>query len=59
MKRLPSIALYGLEELDWIPVDPWSVHEFKSMVEDVARPMAEDWDPKVPTQFKSDLNPDG
>lgn len=50
MKRLPSIALYGLEELDWIPVDPWSVHEFKSMVEDVARPMAEDWDPKVDTE---------
>lgn len=50
MKRLPSIALYGFEELDWMPVEPWSVHEFKSIVGEVARPMAEDWDPKVETK---------
>jgi hypothetical protein len=50
LKRLPSIALYALEEDDAMPVLPWSVQEPESMVEEVARPIAEFCDPKVETE---------
>jgi hypothetical protein len=38
-----------LEEEDETPVEPWSVQEPTSIVEDVATPMAEFWLPNVET----------
>ena len=43
------MALYGLALVDATPVAPRSVHVPFSMVEEVARPMADVWDPKVET----------
>lgn len=44
------MALYALPDDEAIPVAPWSVQESKSMVADVASPMAESCDSNVDTE---------
>lgn len=43
------MALYDFEELDEIPVAPWSFQEPSSIVSDVASPIAESCEPDVDT----------
>lgn len=43
------MALYGFADVDLTPVEPWSLQSPASIVLDVARPMAESWDPNVET----------
>lgn len=44
------MALYAFEESDRTPVDPWSVHVLRSMVSELATPIAEFWEPNVETE---------
>jgi hypothetical protein len=44
------MALYGFEESDRMPVEPWSVQVLRSIVSEVASPIAEFWDPNVETE---------
>lgn len=44
------MALYGFVEDEAMPVVPWSVQEPASIVAELARPMAELWEPNVDTE---------